>query len=40
MILTNTADTDVMAQEVSRVANNLITGRRYNNIKVRMPFKV
>ena len=40
MILTNTADTDVMAQEVSRVTNNLITGRRYNNIKVRMPFKV
>lgn len=40
MILTNTADTDVMASEVSRVADNLITGRRYNNIKVRMPFKV
>lgn len=40
MILTNTTDTDVMAQEVSRVANNLITGRRYNNIKTRMPFKV
>ena len=40
MILTNTADNDVMASEVSRVADNLITGRRYNNIKVRMPFKV
>ena len=40
MILTNTADTDVMAQEISRVANNLIPNRRYNNIKARMPFKV
>ena len=40
MILTNTADNDVMAKEVSRVADSLITGRRYNNIKVRMPFKV
>jgi len=40
MILTNTADNDVMAREVSRVTDNLITGRRYNNIKVRMPFKV
>lgn len=40
MILTNTAENDVMAQEVSRVTDNLIAGRRYNNIKVRMPFKV
>jgi hypothetical protein len=40
MILTNTADNDVMAKEVSRVTDNLITGRRYNNIKVRMPFIV
>ena len=40
MILTNTADNDVMASEVSRVTDNLITGRRYNNIKVRMPFIV
>jgi len=40
MILTNTANTDVMAQEISRVANNLIPNRRYNNIKARMPFKV
>lgn len=40
MILTNTADNDVMSREVSRVTDNLITGRRYNNIKVRMPFKV
>ena len=40
MILTNTADTDVMMREVSRITSNLIPGRRYNNIKVRMPFKV
>ena len=40
MVLTNTADTDVLAREVSRVTDNLITGRRYNNIKVRMPFIV
>ena len=40
MVLTNTADNDVMAREVSRVTDNLITGRRYNNIKVRMPFIV
>lgn len=40
MILTNTADTDIMMREVSRVTNNLVSGRRYNNIKVRMPFIV
>ena len=40
MILTNATDTDVMEREISRVADNLITGRRYNNIKVRMPFIV
>ena len=40
MILTNTADNDVMAREISRVAENLIPGRRYNNIKIRMPFHV
>lgn len=40
MILTNTAENDVMASEISRVADNLIPGRRYNNIKVRMPFIV
>ena len=40
MILTNTVDTDVLASEVSRLADNLIPNRRYNNIKVRMPFKV
>ena len=40
MILTNTADNDVMAREISRVAENLIPGRRYNNIKIRMPFIV
>ena len=40
MILNNTTDTDVMAQEISRVTDNLIPNRRYNNIKVRMPFKV
>ena len=40
MILTNTADNDVMEREISRVADNLITGRRYNNVKVRMPFIV
>jgi len=40
MILTNTADNDVMAQEVSRIADNIIPQRRYNNISVRMPFKV
>ena len=40
MILTNTADNDVMAREVSRLTDNLIPNRRYNNIKVRMPFHV
>ena len=40
MVLTETVDNDVLAREVSRVTDNLITGRRYNNIKVRMPFKV
>lgn len=40
MILTNTADADIMMREVSRVTNNLVSGRRYNNIKVRMPFIV
>ena len=40
MILTNAVDTDVMAQEISRLARNLIPGRRYSNIKQRMPFIV
>ena len=40
MILLNNAETDVLMKEVERVANMLVSGRRYNNIKVRMPFKV
>lgn len=40
MILTQNPETDVLMREVSRVTDNLIPGRRYNNIKVRMPFKV
>lgn len=40
MVLTESVDNDVLTSEVSRVTDNLITGRRYNNIKVRMPFKV
>ena len=40
MTLTNTVDTDVMESEISRITNNLIPQRRYNNIKTRMPFKV
>ena len=40
MILTQTPDTDVLMSEISRLTSNLIPNRRYNNIKVRMPFKV
>lgn len=40
MILLQNTETDVLMKEVSRVTDNLIPGRRYNNIKVRMPFKV
>lgn len=40
MILQGEPDTDVMMREVSRLASNIIPSRRYNNIKVRMPFKV
>jgi len=40
MILLNATDVDLMQREISRVADNLIPGRRYNNIKVRMPFIV
>jgi hypothetical protein len=40
MILLNSADTDVLLKEVERVTDYLVSGRRYNNIKVRMPFKV
>lgn len=40
MILLNQAETDVMMREISRITDYLISGRRYNNIKVRMPFKV
>jgi len=40
MILLNSPDTDVMLREIERVADYLVSGRRYNNIKVRMPFKV
>ena len=40
MILLQNPETDVLMREVSRVTDNLIPGRRYNNVKVRMPFKV
>ena len=40
MILTGNPETDTLMQEINRVTNNLIPGRRYSNIKRRMPFKV
>ncbi len=40
MILLQNPETDILASEISRVTDSLIPGRRYNNIKVRMPFKV
>ena len=40
MILLQNPETDVLMREVSRITDNLIPGRRYNNIKVRMPFIV
>ena len=38
MILTGNPETDTLMQEINRVTNNLIPGRRYANIKRRMPF--
>ena len=40
MILTGNPETDTLMQEINRVTNNLIPGRRYANIKSRMPFRV
>jgi len=38
MILTGNPETDTLMQEINRVTNNLIPGRRYSNLKVRMPW--
>lgn len=40
MILQNSAGTDVLMDEITRVVDNLVNGRRYNHIKARMPFIV
>lgn len=40
MILTENPETDTLMTEINRVTNNLIPGRRYSNIKARMPFHV
>lgn len=38
MILQNNADTDVLMQEISRLADSIVPARRYTNVKRRMPF--
>lgn len=38
MILQNSADTDVMTREISRLTDSLVPSRRYSNVKRRMPF--
>lgn len=40
MILTENPETDTLMQEINRVTNNLIPGRRVSGIKSRMPFHV
>ena len=40
MILTNNPEGDALLQEINRVTSNLIPGRRYKNVKSRMPWKV
>jgi hypothetical protein len=40
MVLANLPDTDVLMREVSRLCDSLVPRRRYNNIKIRMPWKV
>lgn len=38
MILQNSADTDVMMGEISKLADSIVPARRYSNVKQRMPF--
>lgn len=38
MILQNSADTDVMMGEISKLADSIVPARRYSNVKRRMPF--
>lgn len=38
MILQNNAETDVLMQEISRLADSIVPARRYTNVKRRMPF--
>ena len=38
MILQNSAETDVLMQEISRLADSIVPARRYTNVKRRMPF--
>lgn len=40
MILTGNPETDTLMQEINRVTNDLVPGRRVSGIKARMPFKV
>lgn len=40
MILTNSADSDVLLQTVTETCNQITPRRRYANVKVRMPWKV
>ena len=39
-LILNNAETDVLMQAVNDNTNALIPGRRYSNVKIKMPFKI